>query len=285
MKPLIKLTTGVTMQMLCFLGFSFAQDTTHTVTESQLIKPVQAGHDSLRAGTPHTSLSYDRLNGSYLESAVHDLVYVVERPLHWQGKDWKKFSSIALVSASIFAADWEIKSVVRANQNRATTSIARVVEPFGNTYGLYLFPAIYAAGALLKQRRVESLGLTGAKSLAISTVIYSLSKQIVRRKRPDATNSSLNYVLPFTGKDYTSSPSGHSNTIFTVATVLAMEYSEVKWVPPVVYGLATATALSRVYDNRHWASDIVFGSLLGHFVTKAVLKHNQAKARKTLIIN
>jgi membrane-associated phospholipid phosphatase len=285
MKLLKKMATGLTIQISCLVSFSFAQDTTHTLPGYQVVKPVPSGFDSLRPGPPDSSQSYYRLNGSYLKSVVQDLVYVVKRPVHWQQKDWQKFSTIAIASAGIFAADWEIRKLVRANQNNTTTNIARIVEPFGNTYGLYLFPAIYVAGVLTKQRRVESLGLTGAKSLAISTVIYTLSKQIVRRKRPDATDSHFNYVLPFTGKGYTSSPSGHSNTIFTVATVLAMEYSQTKWVPPLAYGIATATALSRVYDNRHWASDIVFGSLLGHFVTKAVMKHNQGKARKKLILN
>jgi membrane-associated phospholipid phosphatase len=62
-----------------------------------------------------------------------------------------------------------------------------------------------------------------------------------------------------------------------VATALALEYRETKWVPVVAYTIATLTALSRVYQNRHWTSDIVLGSALGHFVTKAVWKNNNKK--------
>jgi membrane-associated phospholipid phosphatase len=51
-----------------------------------------------------------------------------------------------------------------------------------------------------------------------------------------------------------------------MATVYAMEYRSTIWVPVLVYTLATGTAVSRLYDNKHWASDVVIGSALG-FVT------------------
>jgi membrane-associated phospholipid phosphatase len=267
-----------------FLKLSFSQSPADTLVEKNTILNTQPGTDSLKSSAADTSRQLYRLNRTYLKSALNDLRYVAERPVHWQRNDWKKFSAAAVVTAGIMASDWEVRKVFQANQNNFTGSVARVVEPFGNVYGLYIFPAIYVAGVVTKQRKVESIGLQGAKSLAISTAVYTVTKKIIRRRRPDAATSQFDYALPFTRRGYTSSPSGHSNTIFTVATALALEFKDVKWVPPALYAIATATALSRVYQNRHWASDILMGSLLGHFVTKAVWRNSQPKTRKAKVL-
>jgi len=42
----------------------------------------------------------------------------------------------------------------------------------------------------------------------------------------------------------------------------------------LAYGIATLTALSRVNDNAHWASDIFFGAVIGYFTAKAIIAQN-----------
>ncbi|MCH5597539.1 phosphatase PAP2 family protein [Niabella ginsengisoli] len=220
-----------------------------------------------------------KLNKEYLKSFIPALTYTVSRPAAWNKKDWTRFSIAIAGTGAVLLADWEIRNAVQHNKTNFADGVAKVVEPFGNTYGTYLFPAMYAIGAITKQPRFESAGLTGMKSLVISTIVYTASKKLIRRNRPDAAASSWDYAAPFAKPRYTSSPSGHSNTIFTVATALALEFQDHKWVPPLVYSLASVTAISRIYHNRHWASDVVLGSLMGHFVTKAVWKASQKKIK------
>lgn len=218
-----------------------------------------------------------RLNRAFLVSFVTDGKYLMNRPFHWKRKDWARLSIAAAVTGGVLASDWELRNVFRHNQTSFNSKASSIVEPFGNFYGLYIFPAMYVVGVLTKQRKIESVGLGGAKSLLISTIVYTVAKKVVRRRRPDEASSSFDFALPFTKKGYTSSPSGHSNTIFTVATALALEYRNIKWLPPVLYMLAGLTAVSRIYQNRHWSSDILVGSLLGHFVTRAVWRNSNQK--------
>jgi membrane-associated phospholipid phosphatase len=230
------------------------------------------------ADTTYPQRTLYRLNKVYIKNYWTDFKHVVGRPVHWKAKDWRNFSIFAGVTAGALAADWEIRKFAVTNQNTFTSETAKVVEPFGNFYGVYFFPVMYVAGLATKEKRLQSVALGGVKSLGISTLIYAGSKLLIRRNRPDAANSSLDFAPPFMRKSFTSSPSGHSNTIFTVATALAMEYRETKWVPIVAYTIATLTAVSRIYQNRHWTSDVVVGSAIGHFVTKAVWKNNNRKA-------
>ncbi len=240
------------------------------------------GKDSvgLKEHSPDTT-QYYKLNRDYIESFVPALTYTVSRPAHWNRKDWTKFSLLAAGTGAVMLADWEIRNLAQHNRTNVAESIANAIEPFGNTYGLYLFPAMYTIGAITKQPKIESVGLTGTKALAISTVMYTAAKKLIRRNRPDVANSSWDYAIPFAKKRYTSSPSGHSNTIFTAATILALEFPEHKWLGAVAYTVATATAVTRIYHNRHWASDVVIGSLMGHFVTKAVWKASQKKTKRS----
>jgi membrane-associated phospholipid phosphatase len=56
----------------------------------------------------------------------------------------------------------------------------------------------------------------------------------------------------------------------TTATVFATMYRDQRWVPPVAYGLATLVGLSRIYDNAHWASDVMAGAAIGFLSAKAM---------------
>ena len=47
------------------------------------------------------------------------------------------------------------------------------------------------------------------------------------------------------------------------------------YIAPIMYGGATMIAASRMYNNKHWASDVVMGAAIGTFAgTKVVRYHH-----------
>jgi membrane-associated phospholipid phosphatase len=56
--------------------------------------------------------------------------------------------------------------------------------------------------------------------------------------------------------------SGHTALAFSFATSLSQEIHR-PWATAGLYTLATATALSRVYQNQHWANDVLIGAAVG----------------------
>jgi membrane-associated phospholipid phosphatase len=48
------------------------------------------------------------------------------------------------------------------------------------------------------------------------------------------------------------------------------------------YAFATGTAWSRVYDNKHWPSDVFIGAALGYAIGKTVYHVMQGKSNLTL---
>ncbi|MDR1500304.1 MAG: phosphatase PAP2 family protein [Tannerellaceae bacterium] len=59
-------------------------------------------------------------------------------------------------------------------------------------------------------------------------------------------------------------PSGHTAVAFTGAHLLFKEYNDVSpWISVAGYGVATATAVMRMVNRRHWLSDVVAGAGIG----------------------
>lgn len=71
--------------------------------------------------------------------------------------------------------------------------------------------------------------------------------------------------------DPRSFPSGHSSATFATAMVLQEHYGWKVGVP--VFAAATYTAASRLTVNKHWASDVAFGAVLGMVSARTVTMH------------
>jgi membrane-associated phospholipid phosphatase len=47
------------------------------------------------------------------------------------------------------------------------------------------------------------------------------------------------------------------------------------YIGSAMYGGATLVGLSRMYNNRHWASDVMIGGLIGTFAGLKVVKYHR----------
>ncbi|KLT66798.1 PA-phosphatase [Pedobacter sp. BMA] len=93
-------------------------------------------------------------------------------------------------------------------------------------------------------------------SAAIMGVSTHFVKQGVGRMRPN-----------FSGNN--SFPSGHTASAFMAAEFLHQEYKDVNpWIGYAGYFVATATGTLRMYNNKHWFSDVVAGAGFGIASTK-----------------
>lgn len=97
------------------------------------------------------------------------------------------------------------------------------------------------------------LYVTSATIMGLSTHFV---KQGVHRLRPD--NSGHN-----------SFPSGHTASAFAAAEFLYQEFKyKSPWIGYAGYFVATATGTLRMYNNKHWFSDVVAGAGFGIASTK-----------------
>ena len=105
----------------------------------------------------------------------------------------------------------------------------------------------FAIGHALAKPRVSSLGGDLLRAQAITGALTQGLKAGVGRTRPDGGRYSF--------------PSGHASASFTTATVLQQHLGWRVGVP--AYAAASYVAVSRLSDNRHYVSDVIFGAAVG----------------------
>jgi len=102
-----------------------------------------------------------------------------------------------------------------------------------------------------------------------SGVTLHLLKFLFGRQRPHSTEDFQAHVFhPFnTHWHFHSMPSGHSQTLLTVATVFWITFPKSGW---VVFPLALLLAFTRLPMQAHFLSDVTIGAYVGFAVTLLV---------------
>ena len=125
---------------------------------------------------------------------------------------------------------------------------------------LQYLPAIAVYG-------LNAIGVMGKNNFRDRTIIYSIStvistaiifplKQITKVERPDGSNNK-------------SFPSGHTAIAFASAEFMRQEYKAVSPLYGIAgYAVAATTGVLRIYNNKHWVSDVIAGAGFGILSTK-----------------
>ena len=140
--------------------------------------------------------------------------------------------------------------------------------------------ALYGIGRADGQRRLQALGLHSVESILIADVVGGTIKLVAGRARPyaDIDNpADFQLFRGFSDDKYRSFPSGHTINAFAFASTLTREVQfwyprSAVYVGTVFYGGATLMGLSRIYNNQHWASDVMGGAAIGTLIGIKVVK-------------
>lgn len=120
--------------------------------------------------------------------------------------------------------------------------------------------AVYAlniAGIKGKHNFKDRTIIYGLTTLLSTAIVFPL-KNITHVDRPDHSG-------------FNSFPSGHTTMAFASAEFLRQEYKDVSpWYGVAGYTVAAATGALRMYNNKHWFSDVVAGAGFGILSTKVV---------------
>jgi hypothetical protein len=161
------------------------------------------------------------------------------------------YGIVGLESDFLKAINAEVKEEVNENiDHKLTIDDFSQYVPAASLYGL------------------SALGIKGKNNLRDKTIILATSylimgltveslKKITHVERPD-------------GSSFNSFPSGHTATAFMGAELMYQEYKEVSsWYGIAGYAVAAGTGAFRMYNNRHWLTDVMAGAGIGILSAKA----------------
>ncbi len=219
--------------------------------------------------------------GAQTQDTLH-----ADRPLFVAGDAVFAAGSVAATIAAAPIDRWLTRAL--QDEARQANRILRTGSDVGRVWG---FPGtfiaaggIYLAGTAAGQRRVQDLGVHAGGAVLLSTLVTGGIKVIAGRARPRVDTANARDFKAFRGlssDDYQSFPSGHSTAAFAFASVVTAEAShwwpDARWpVGVLTYGTATITAVSRIYNKQHWASDVIAGAAIGTLTGLKVFRYQHS---------
>lgn len=117
-------------------------------------------------------------------------------------------------------------------------------------------------------------------SFAVSSAITSILKVTIGRRRPYTDGGPYRFT-PFAFHFNTSAmsfPSGHTSSIFSMMTVIAKRTRSTA-VKIGAYVFATSVAFQRIWNRKHWVSDVIVGGIIGYTVGEGVVKKHRSTSQ------
>jgi membrane-associated phospholipid phosphatase len=189
---------------------------------------------------------------------------VVQDSVKTDGLSGPKFSYKQLIIPSVFIGygiigieSDQLKTWNRQVRDEVTEDIddKTTIDDFSQWAPAASVFALDAFGLKAKNNLQDRAVVLGTSYLIMSATVLSL-KSITKVERPDGSSNN-------------SFPSGHTATAFAGAEFLWQEYKDTSvWIGVAGYAVAAGTGAFRVYNNRHWVTDVVAGAGIGILSTK-----------------
>ena len=193
---------------------------------------------------------------------------------------------VVAVGAATMSVDESIARSLQRPSVRSNTFLKGATNVFSNLGfpGSAMLSAVtYFLGLEQRSRPVAALGMHTGEAIVLGGVLAEGLQMTIGRSRPQRDINDAHdfrFGKGFSNADYTSLPSAHVTVAFAAATAASREVGRswpgaARYVTPVGYTAATLVGLSRMYKNKHWASDVVGAAGLGTYSAVLFDRYNQ----------
>jgi membrane-associated phospholipid phosphatase len=219
-------------------------------------------------------LGYSSLSAQYnydFKQFGEETADFIKQPGNWTSGD---YLTIALIAGGTFSIMF-IDDAIRSEMVKDRRHVGSVPLEFARYWGepipaLSLAAVLYLHGVINDDRTTKKMGYEIGQSMVYTAALTQFLKISFGRARP-YTGENPFYLRPFQSlsDDNWSLPSGHTSLAFSLSTILAGN-TDSDLLKGLAYIPAFMTAFSRIYYDKHWASDVFMGAFIGYFVGKFV---------------
>ena len=220
----------------------------------------------------NSSPNYSSINKDYFINYFKDAGKIITSPTRFNTKNWLTATAVVGTTSFLFTQDITVHDFFQKHKTYDLNNVTKyALQPWGNIYSISTIGLFYLQGTFFKNDKSKETSLLGLEAILLSSGIAQIPKITLRRYRPYQLDpaDSWRWFGKFNNNSFYS---GHTTASFALATIMAYEYSDHKWVPVVAYSIATLTGLSRIYDNKHWSSDVFLGATMGILIGKFIYK-------------
>jgi len=231
---------------------------------------------------------------SYFPKLADNTFMQAKAPFAWQKKEWLLVGGIAATTFGLTYLDPIIDKTLKDFGNTpGKKQVSKHISELGKFYGLGGLALFCGLNLIANNQKGVQTSVLASQSIFTSLIWVSVLKFGTGRERPfyvhQKNQMSSKWFGPrkigqkvFGKYVYDSFPSGHTAIAFSLATTFAHQYPQIKWVAPVSYSLACLVGISRITENKHWATDVIVSSLIGYFCSRQVYLN---RGKKTASLN
>jgi hypothetical protein len=214
------------------------------------------------------------LEQEFFRNVLRDQKAIWTAPFNLHSSDAKWLVPGSIGTMALITTDRITGDEVAESDDLGTAS--KILSFPGSIYGVAAVEgSFYIFGRKENDERARETGILSAEASIDSLIVSSALKGISQRGRPDTGADRSEF---FDGGS--SFPSGHAIQAWSVATVVANEYSDHRAVQVAAYGIASAVSLARFTGEKHYLSDVLVGSALGYGIGKYVYSaHHRKKSQ------
>ena len=199
-------------------------------------------------------------------------------------------AEVALGVAALAAATMSVDESLARSLQRPSVQSNRFLKGTSNAFSNLGFPGsamitagTYFVGLAEHSRPIAALGMHTGEAIVLGGVLAEGLQMTIGSSRPQLDINAahdFSFGKGFSNDDYTSLPSAHVTVAFAAATAASREVGRSwpgasKYVTPLSYAAATLVGASRIYKNKHWASDVVAAAGLGSYSAVLFDRYNQ----------
>lgn len=217
-------------------------------------------------------------------------------------KDLPYIAAVAGITLGLYTLDAKFdKNVTHLDDNsKVIDATSEFITEFGASKGIYTVAGFAGLSIITGSSKGLKTACYAFEAMLTSGLWIRLGKLLAGRERPSASyeyskhpsgiwRGPIHQIINEEKRSvasYDAFPSGHTATIFSIATVFAEQYKDVPLVPVFCYSFATLVGISRMIEHTHWASDVFLGGVIGYLCGQAVLnfyKPNEMKVNKKTV--
>jgi membrane-associated phospholipid phosphatase len=217
-----------------------------------------------------------------------DHARILTYPLRLKAKDLAVIVPVGLLSWVMINNDETMYAGIKDFQSRntfidkASPLFSNMCQgaPFGIA-GLFILE-----GLVFDDEKGLQTGSMALQAMLHSFVVVQLVKHLTGRTRPSFTEGVDHWAGPrgfFKRYEegqwayYDAYFSGHTITIWALATVVARQYNQTPLIPIISYSLATLGGMATVTEDLHWVSDVFLGAVVGYAIASFVIKQHKMR--------
>lgn len=197
------------------------------------------------------------------------------------------FGSFALATVAVAPIDRYFATRLQdpaAQENRFLRTSATGFRLLGVPGSIGTSAGLYLLGRIQGSTRTADLGLHSGEAILLGSVVGGTIKVLAGRARPyEGIDNPRDFQLMRGLREdrYRSFPSGHTIAAFAFASTVSREtvmwWPNTRWtIGPVMYTGATLVGISRMYNNQHWASDVMAGAAIGTLIGLNVVRYQHS---------